>query len=270
MIETRHKDELPLEKIRVPADRPIDAEKLSQLIASIRENGLISPIAITTEHELIAGFHRLKAYEVLAQTEPQRYSRIPVRVLNQSDLQQLQQLETTEKLFNARLSILEKAEAFKQYFDALKYGADRHKTTQIFRTLDISRRTFFNLRAIAEGLSAEVRARIRSLPNSELARSTAQLLALTRCDEALQLRLLERMHSQGLATIFEALRLEEAQEDNPGRKSRRKDLKSPTLKLDRDLRRKLLELSRQTGRGQNELFNEIFEAGLEIFQRGQP
>lgn len=269
MIETRHTTELPLGDILIPVDRAINPEKLHQLVASIQEKGLISPIAITDKHELISGFHRLKAFEVLAHTDPLRYGRIPVRIFNQNDHHQLQQLEITEKLFNPCLSILDKAEAFKHYFDALKYGNTRYKTTQIFKTLDISRRTFFNLRAIAEGLSAEVRQHIRTLPNVQLAQSMAQLLALTRYEESIQLRLLERMRTQNLLTIFEAIRQEEAQGENLNRKRQRKNRKSPSLKLDRELHRALLQLSRQTGRGQNELFNAIFEAGLEVFRRSQ-
>lgn len=268
MIETLDKHLLPLEEIQIPEAKAADEQKLSQLISSIQENGLISPIAVNHEHTLLAGYHRLLAFQRLAAQDPAQYSQIPVRVVNEADFRQTQQLETTEKLFRSDLSILEKADEFKQYFDVLKYGQERHKTTAIFKTLDISRRTFFNLRAIAEQLSDAAKARIKALPSRELANSTHQLLALTKYDEALQLRILERFEQDNLPTIFEAIRAEEQalEEDAAGRK-RKKFLKSPSLKLQKDLRKELRNLSQRTGQGQNELFNEIFEAGLELIQR---
>ena len=264
MIETRHTHELPLEAIEIVQPAEVQAAKLQSLIDSIRENGLISPISVNEAHQLLAGFHRFKAFEALARENPTRFARIPVRVLNASELLQL---ETTEKLFNPALTVLEKAAAFKAYFDTLKYGEERHKTTEIFRTLDISRRTFFNLRAIAEGLSPEVQDRIQAL-GGELASSSAQLLALAKYEPAEQLQLLEHMQQGQLPTIFDAIRTQpKVPEDSSGRKGRQKILKSPSLKLERDLRRELLELSRRTRQGQNELFNEIFATGLEIVQR---
>lgn len=271
MIETLHKHYLSLEEIQIPEAKAADEQKLSQLISSIQENGLISPIAVNHEHTLLAGYHRLLAFQRLAVQDPANYSRIPVRILNEADFRQTQQLETTETLFRSDLSILEKAEQFKQYFDTLKYGQERHKTTVIFKTLDISRRTFFNLRAIAEQLSDTIRNQIKALSNRELANSTPQLLALSKCDEAMQLRVLERFVREGLPTVFEAIRSEEKElEDEAAGRKRKKYLKSPSLKLQKDLRRELLNLSQHTGQGQNELFNEIFEAGLELIQRKYP
>lgn len=271
MIETLHKHYLSLEEIQIPEAKAADEQKLSHLISSIQENGLISPIAINHEHVLLAGYHRLLAFQRLAVQDPANYSRIPVRILNEADFRQTQQLETTETLFRSDLSILEKAEQFKHYFDALKYGQERHKTTVIFKTLDISRRTFFNLRAIAEQLSDSVRERIKAMPSRELANSTHQLLGLCKYDEAMQLRILERFENGALPTIFDAIRIEEKElEDESTGRKRKKYLKSPSLKLQKDLRRDLLNLSQRTGQGQNELFNEIFEAGLELIQRKYP
>ncbi|PIQ28391.1 hypothetical protein COW36_03820 [bacterium (Candidatus Blackallbacteria) CG17_big_fil_post_rev_8_21_14_2_50_48_46] len=269
MIDTLNKHELKLDEILIHEEKPLDSAKLEHLIESIQEKGLVSPVTLNSDHHLIAGFHRFMAFKKLAEKDPQTYGQIPVRILNEADCQQLQQLETTEKLFRTDLSILEKAEAFKAYFDSLKYGQERHKTTVIFKTLDISRRTFFNLRAIAERLSQEVRERIKTLTQQELSNSTPQLLALAKYEESIQLRLLERLEQGLAATVFDAIRQDEQDQldESTGRKGRRKFLKSPSLKLNKDLRKELLELSRKTGKGQNELFNEIFETGLELIQR---
>ena len=266
MLET--KQEMDIFDIRLPQAATPDEAKVQQLADSIRENGLISPVAVSPDHTLLAGLHRLLAYQKLFQADGKDYRFIPVRIVDAGDGNHLQQLETTEKLFHPELSILEKAEHFKEYFDGLKYGQTRHKTTAIFRTLDISRRTFFNLRAIAERLGQNVRQRILNSELKDLANSTPQLLALCKFDEETQLGILETMERNNCGTIFEAIRLFQEQAGQPAqRKARQKFLKSPSLKLDKDLRQELAKLAQHTGLGQNELFNEIFEAGLELMQQ---
>ncbi|PKL80554.1 MAG: hypothetical protein CVV27_00255 [Candidatus Melainabacteria bacterium HGW-Melainabacteria-1] len=266
MLET--KQEMDIFSIRLPQGASPDEARVQFLADSIRENGLISPIAVSPDNALLAGFHRLMAFQKLYQEDGDDYRQIAVRVVDKGDSSHLQQLETSEKLFHPQLTILEKAEHFKEYFNELKYGQNRHKTTAIFRTLDISRRTFFNLRAIAERLGGPVRERILNSELRDLANSTPQLLALSKYDEASQLEILEIMAKQGCGTIFEASRLFQEQAEQPAqRKARQKFLKSPSLKLDKDLRQDLAKLAQTTGIGQNELFNEIFEAGLELMQQ---
>lgn len=270
MLETIQ--ELDIFEVR-GADKPLDEEKVSALVESISEYGLISPIAVTSDNQLVAGAHRLAAFKRLYQEVGDVYRHIPVRQVEANNGSHTHQLETTEKLFHPELSILEKAEHFKSYFDDLKYGQDRYKTTAIFKTLDISRRTFFNLRAIAERMGENVRVRILSSSLRPLANSTPQLLALCKYDEATQLQLLDVMEKENLGTLFEAIRRfqtqveEQAAESQESRFNPRKFLKSPSLKLDKDLREELRKLSQQSGLGQNELFNEIFAAGLELIEQ---
>lgn len=265
MLDT--KQELDIFSIRLDeAQYQPDESKIQLLAESIREKGLISPIAVNAEQQLMAGYHRLLAYKRLYQQDGDTYRHIPVRYVDTADSHQIQQLETTEKLFHPELSILEKAGHFKAYFDGLKYGQIRHKTTAILETLDISRRTFFNLRAIAERLGEGVQNRIRQSSHPELANSTPQLLALCKFDEATQLQVLDLLEQQQLPTIFEAIHAHQ-QEEQQQRKIRNPFLKSPSLKLERELRDELRQLSKQSGVGQNELFNEIFAAGLELIQR---
>lgn len=267
MLET--KQEMDIFTIHVPQTPALDEAKVQQLMSSIRENGLISPVAVSPDCFLLAGYHRLVAFQRLYQSDGEEYRQIPVRIVDKGDGSQIQQLETTEKLFHPGLSILEKAEHFKHYFDELKYGQNRHKTTAIFKTLDISRRTFFNLRAIAERINDTVRARILNSRLREISNSTPQLMALCKFDPESQLAILNLMEAKSHSTVFEAIRnyLEEPPEQAAPKPSIQKFLKSPSLKLDHDLRQELVKLACQTGIGQNELFNEIFEAGLELIQQ---
>lgn len=269
MLET--KQELDIFEIRLQAKHvQADPQRVQELIDSIRENGLISSVAVTPEdHTLVAGFHRLEAFKELYKSDGDDYRHIPVRLVCNQDDRQIQRLNTHEKLFHPELSILEKADHFKSYFDQLKYGQEPHKTTTIFKSLDISRRTFFNLRAIAEHLDPGVQDKILSSSLKPLAYSTPQLLALCKFDAALQHQILDTMQKEAYSTVFEAIKHHNAQVESRPEPSRsmKKFLKSPTLKLEKELRQDLRELAKHSGQGQNELFNEIFEAGLEIIQQ---
>ncbi len=259
-------------------DSALDAEKVEFLKLSIQEKGLICPIAINESNEVIAGNYRLAAYKKLYQEVGDAYRHIQVRTVAPNDAAEAQYLKTTEKLFHPKLSVIEKLEHFQSYFEELKYGEKKHKTTTIFKTLDISRRTFFNLRAIAERMTPAVRERIKTSGLQSLAHSTPQLLALCKLSEAEQHRILDVIETQEQINIFEAIR-QLRQEDDSVRESRestltqtrnsiaRRFLKSPVIKLEKELRESLRQLSHESGVGQNELFNEIFAAGLEIIEQ---
>lgn len=248
---------------------PIDEEKVEALMQSIREKGLISPVAINQDRVLVAGFHRLEAIRRLSQESPEAFTHIAVRIVDEHNQAEQHRLETMDKLFQPDLSILDKAEYFKTYFDSLKYGEKHHKTTEIFEKLDISRRTFFNLRTIAEGTAAEVRTRIRQLADKTLQNSMHQLLTLSRYDAATQMRILDLVESGNYTGLFEAIKaMEQALQGHTAAPTRRgKVLRSPSLKLARDLRDELHDLSRRSGHSQNELFNEAVEAGLELLRQ---
>lgn len=259
-------------------DSVLDAEKIELLKLSIQKKGLICPIAINESNEVIAGNHRLAAYKKLYQEVGDAYRHIQVRTVAPNNATEAQYLKTTEKLFHPKLSVIEKVEHFQSYFEELKYGEKKHKTTTIFKTLDISRRTFFNLRAIAERMTPAVRERIKNTGLQKLAHSTPQLLALCKLSEADQHRALDVIETQEHINVFEAIRQLRQQDDSP-RESKentlaqtrhaiaRRFLKSPVIKLEKELRESLRQLSHESGIGQNELFNEIFAAGLEIMEQ---
>jgi ParB-like chromosome segregation protein Spo0J len=56
---------VPIRDIRIPALRR-RASDISQLVESIREHGLLNPITVTRDLVLIAGQHRLAAFQELA------------------------------------------------------------------------------------------------------------------------------------------------------------------------------------------------------------
>lgn len=101
----------PIDKIQLPAKQPrryFDPEKLSQLVQSVKEHGILEPLLVRpTEdgcYELIAGERRLRAARELGLTE------VPIvsRVLN--DKQALQ-VALMENLQREDLNPLEETEA---------------------------------------------------------------------------------------------------------------------------------------------------------------
>jgi len=74
---------LPVSAIgeRPSADvRPVDEEHVRSLVESIRALGLMQPVFVDRAHRLIAGAHRLAAYRILAEEDPERFGRLPVVV----------------------------------------------------------------------------------------------------------------------------------------------------------------------------------------------
>ena len=60
--------------------REVNEAHVSDLVESIRVLGLIQPIYLDRELRLVAGAHRLAAFKILAQENPQQWSKIPVVV----------------------------------------------------------------------------------------------------------------------------------------------------------------------------------------------
>jgi len=82
---------LPVSAIgaRPSADvRPVDEAHVRSLVESIRALGLMQPISVDREHRLVAGAHRLAAFQILAAEEPERFAKVPVVVDPELDAEQ--------------------------------------------------------------------------------------------------------------------------------------------------------------------------------------
>ena len=88
-------------KVRIRL-RASNEDNIRDIAESIREIGLISPITVDTDGNLIAGFHRLQAHKLLGIPE------IPVIVSTQKELKaRLQEID--ENLKRAELTAIEKS-----------------------------------------------------------------------------------------------------------------------------------------------------------------
>ncbi|MDJ0795221.1 MAG: ParB N-terminal domain-containing protein [Calothrix sp. MO_167.B12] len=94
-----------IDKIHIGAKRrPIKAEKVNQLRESIQTNGLLNPITIDTQQNLIAGLHRLTAYQQLGLEE------IECHIIDYQSQEQSRLAEIDENLIRNELGALERAE----------------------------------------------------------------------------------------------------------------------------------------------------------------
>jgi ParB family transcriptional regulator, chromosome partitioning protein len=166
---------LPIESIHRNPRQPrsqIDQVELAELAASIKENGILQPLIVSTAEEpgqytLIAGERRLLAAGMAG------FETVPVIIREASDLQRLE-LALIENVQRSDLTPLEAAEAYRQLADdfnrsheqiAQQLGKSRVAITNTLRLLNLPQ----DVRAaLAGGEISEGHARaILGLPNEQ-------------------------------------------------------------------------------------------------------
>ena len=81
-----------------------DFGDIEELAADIDKNGLINPIVITPDHQLIAGERRLRAHRFLNRVE------VPVRIMEISDYEHQLRLEISENEHRKEFTFSERIE----------------------------------------------------------------------------------------------------------------------------------------------------------------
>lgn len=118
-IETAQTQFLPIDLIEVAEDfnprKIFHDEEFNRLVSSIRENGLISPIAVRPRPDgrywLIAGERRLRALRLLKETD------VPALVRDCDDVE-ARRLALLENLDRSALTVADEALSAKQHLDA--------------------------------------------------------------------------------------------------------------------------------------------------------
>jgi ParB family chromosome partitioning protein len=118
-IETAQTQFLPIDLIEVAEDfnprKIFHDEEFNRLVSSIRENGLISPIAVRPRPDgrywLIAGERRLRALRLLKETD------VPALVRECDDVE-ARRLALLENLDRSQLTVSDEALSAKQHLDA--------------------------------------------------------------------------------------------------------------------------------------------------------
>ena len=204
---------LPINEIRIkPGRRAVDDSKVRELADSMKQVGLINPVTVNTNLELIAGAHRIAAAELLGWDE------IEARVWDcdafLSELAEIDEnLMRNEYHYTIRGDVevrrdelLEamnlRAKAGDNQHGGSALGAPPVKTTEeIAESIGISKRTFYEDKQISKNVLPEVKQAIRDadLPKKEA-------LKISRMKPERQ-RLIAEKITNGSKTVMDATRL---------------------------------------------------------------
>lgn len=189
-----------LDRIKVGLNRrPLKEKKVVELMESIEANGLLNPITIDQEDNLIAGLHRLTACKLLG------LECIECKVLACDDPNQARLAEIDENLIRSELDVLERAQLWLERDRLLEElglraqpgdnqytqkdpqaGGETNspppKTTfELAQEVGYTKRTYQQGKQIARSIAPEVQVLIKGTP---LAKSTTTLLKIARAGSA--------------------------------------------------------------------------------------
>ncbi|MEE9553943.1 MAG: ParB/RepB/Spo0J family partition protein [candidate division Zixibacteria bacterium] len=188
--------EIPLEKIVPNPYQPrqaFNSAKLAELVESIKEQGVIQPIAVRPvddSYEIIAGERRFRAVEKLG------WNTIPSIVFDSTDNETAMELALIENLQREDLNPIEEATAYSRLMSecslsqadvAVKVGKDRSSVANIVRLLSLSEE-IQNLLIKGDITSGHARA-LLAVPTS----SERDILAARIVKEGLSVRGLEKL-----------------------------------------------------------------------------
>ncbi len=171
--------------------RPLKPDKVAELKESIKANGLLNPITLDQELNLIAGLHRLTACEMLG------FKQIECNIITFEDGQQARLAEIDENLIRSELEALERGELWLEREKILeqmglraKPGDNQHahkknksilpppKTTEeLAKETGSTKRTYQIAKQIARNILPEVKQEIRG---TQIAGKTTALLEIAR------------------------------------------------------------------------------------------
>lgn len=202
--------------------REINDEKVEHLARSIKVGMLLHPIIITKDYQLVAGLHRIKAYELL------KIKEIPCRII-EVDEKQARIIEIDENLIRNNFSELELGEILLEKQNILEelhmrgnpgyeqYLKDRANfarlpggiTKEISQNTGLSPRSVQLKTQIARNLTQKVKNYIRD--NNEIADNQSVLLELSQVkDENEQLevakKVVEYIDKHGTNSVTNAIK----------------------------------------------------------------
>lgn len=129
---------IPIEQITCGKRiRPLKADAVTELAKSIEQIGLLNPIAVREDNQLIAGRHRLEAVKSLG------WSTVPANVCSVNELQS-RLAEIDENLIRNDLTALEHAEHLaerKQVYEGIHPETKREATLKQHRLAESAKRT---------------------------------------------------------------------------------------------------------------------------------
>jgi ParB family transcriptional regulator, chromosome partitioning protein len=171
--------------------RPANSDKVAELVESIRANGLINPITLDGNYNLVAGLHRLTAYQSLG------YEQIECKIIAYEDINRARLAEIDENLIRNELNAIERAELWLERDRILeqlglraKPGDNQYRqrgsetvspplktTSELAKEVGYTERTYQHGKQIARDINSEVKEQIKGTP---IAKSPSALLKIAR------------------------------------------------------------------------------------------
>ena len=208
---------IPIAKIHVPERlRAVEEDHALAISASIAEHGLLNPVTVRATpaakggaYTLVAGAHRLRAVELLDETEIDA-------VVVDADQQEAVLLEITENLFRNELSVIDRAIFVQTYRDVWesKFGKvepgrpgntanlaelisqeeQAGFSANVAERMGLSKRSIERLGQISRRLHSDLRAAVRGTP---VADNQAALLKLAKMEPQEQRRAAIALRAEG-------------------------------------------------------------------------
>ena len=198
--------------------RPLKQQKVAELMESIKANGLLNPITLDQQLNLVAGLHRLTACRLLG------LDQIECQIIAYEDAEHARLAEIDENLIRSELDPLERAEMWlerdqilerlalrakagdNQYsFKASEMISPPPKTTfELAQQVGYTERTFQQGKQIAKSIVPQVKAAIKNTP---VAKSTTALLQVARAGTPER----ERAEKAEKASLAARARMEQAE-----------------------------------------------------------
>lgn len=194
--------------------RPLDMAKVAELAESISKLGLLNPITVTPDKVLLAGRHRLEAMRLLGRRT------IEARVVDLEGLRR-ELAEVDANFVWAELSVLERAEHMRRrraiygelHPEAVRpRGGRKPKTGKSVSTfaddaagrLGLTPRSVRHELQIAERICDEAKGILRGTPAADM---KAELIAISRMNPDVQIRVAEKLVQGECRTALQAERL---------------------------------------------------------------
>ena len=206
---------ISISKIRVKRGRrAVNQEKVDQIAESITTLGLLHPISVNKQYQLVTGFHRLKAYKKLGKKT------IPAITTEKGLKADLAEID--ENLIRQELSVLERGECLRKRKDIYEVlspkptqggpgrghkGKQRNNfvpfTADTAKKTGSSRRTIEHEIQISNNIPPVIK---KMILNTELANNKIELLQLARLDTKLQNRVVKLRLKQEDMTVDEIVK----------------------------------------------------------------
>ena len=176
--------------------RQLDHLKVSELVESIKQIGLLQPIVVDTDNNLLSGLHRLEAFKSIG------YENIDCKVVNLSE-QKNRLVEIDENLCRLDLNVIEKAEHLihrdeilislgqrAQVGDNQHTGSPGSQTTKsLAKDLGISRSKYYEIKSVYK-IEAGVR---ESLKKTDVANNLDALMLIQKQEVSIQSEVAKRI-----------------------------------------------------------------------------